>query len=435
MLWAGRVAEEHITDTTDTGVFLPVKRHRGEPGGTPNRYLCPCPSCPLGAPAPALPTESFYRYSPEFRSMESNATELTAPRRTCSPTEAEAATAAPVTSAWRCDICDVTITTRGDGRAEACHLAGKPHLKKLRALGLAPKAEPRQPTEQASSASVDPSLRCADASTNSKSVLNELCQQRQWKLRYEVASQQGPNHAPEYTFRVVIERSGQPAEHFVGTSAPNKRLAEATAATEALRRLLHEGISYEPEKNTGKVGCGHASRGSIRWSLGCALHPDDVFRVISAELPRSTLQPEHYACAWNRLAKLSREAGRPLPASDSRVASLLHATLQRLTAADAAGVSSGSSRPVVVLPWGARELANVAHGVTVALGLPHGGERDASASFGRTASALFDACVLRALGLMHTIKPQELSNFVWALSKAAHHAPAFLDAAARVATV
>ena len=35
---------------------------------------------------------------------------------------------------------------------------------------------------------------------------------------------------------------------------------------------------------------------------------------------------------------------------------------------------------------------------------------------------------------MHTIKPQELSNFVWALSKAAHHAPAFLDAAARVAT-
>jgi hypothetical protein len=341
-----------------------------------------------------------------------------------------------VASVWRCDICEVTITTRGDGRAEACHLAGKPHLKKLRALGLAPKAEPRQPAEQTSSASVDPSLRCADASTNSKSVLNELCQQRQWKLRYEVESQQGPNHAPEYTIRVVIERTGQPAEHFVGTGAPNKRIAEATAATEALRRLLHEGISYEPEKNTGKGGCGHASRGHLRWSLGCAQHPDDVFRVISAELPRGTLQPEHYACAWNRLAKLSREAGRPLPASDNRVASLLHATVQRLTAADAAGLPSGSSVPVPValLPWGAREVANVAHGVTVALGLPHGGERDASASFGRAATALFDTCVLRALELMHTIKPQELSNFAWALGKAAHHAPAFLDAAARIAT-
>ena len=67
--------------------------------------------------------------------------------------------ATPAPNIWRCDICACTITTKGDGRMEAAHLAGKPHLKKLRALGLAPALESRKPAQQACSTSVGPSSK------------------------------------------------------------------------------------------------------------------------------------------------------------------------------------------------------------------------------------------------------------------------------------
>ena len=174
--------------------------------------------------------------------------------------------ATPAPAIWRCDICGCTITTKGDGRMEAAHLAGKPHLKKLRALGLAPALESRKPARQACSTSVGPSsiapptpwlaqggaflLPCGhtryswqggrtdvvppghtpfswgtfagdgDATQCGAppmtAALNERCEQRQRsrqrKPRPTVLDQGSAHAAENSTAAVVFERDGQPAE-------------------------------------------------------------------------------------------------------------------------------------------------------------------------------------------------------------------------------
>jgi hypothetical protein len=148
---------------------------------------------------------------------------------------------------------------------EAAHLAGKPHLKKLRALGLAPALESRKPAQQACSTSVGPSskspptpwlaqggtflLPCGhtryswqgfadvvppghtpfswgtfagdgDATQSGASpttaALNERCEQRQRsrqrKPRQTVIDQGSAHAAENSTAVVVLERDGQPAE-------------------------------------------------------------------------------------------------------------------------------------------------------------------------------------------------------------------------------
>ena len=100
---------------------------------------------------------------------------------------------------WTCDICKITITIRGNGYAEQAHINGKNHQKRLRWCGLAPPLEKkrgRSDEPEPAAFGVDPSIRTADSSTNYKSVLNELCQQRRWRVEYEFASH-GLDHEKE----------------------------------------------------------------------------------------------------------------------------------------------------------------------------------------------------------------------------------------------
>jgi hypothetical protein len=115
---------------------------------------------------------------------------------------------------WCCAVCDVTIKLReGDGldpeesHAVKLHMAGKPHQKKLRkkaaeeaaAAGIltpglvqTPEGLVPPPTKRGTKRAADETdtslfgkqLKCKDASTNAKSVLNELVQQKGWKLSY-----------------------------------------------------------------------------------------------------------------------------------------------------------------------------------------------------------------------------------------------------------
>ena len=71
---------------------------------------------------------------------------------------------------------------------------------------------------------------------------------------------------------------------------------------------------------------------------------------------------------------------------------------------------------------GARELANIAHGVVVCLGLPGDGHRPAT--------ALFDALARAAMAVVDEFNPQELSNLVWAFAKATHRAYELFEAVA-----
>lgn len=357
------------------------------------------------------------------------------------PGDEAPAAAAPVVGLWTCDICKCTISTRGDGRAEAAHQNGKPHMKKLRALGLAPPVETvtkRKHEEVMAAVGVDPSVRCADASGNCKSVLNEMCQQRKWNIRYEIVSI-GEAHQPAFTATAVLERGrGFAQERHVGASATNKRAAEVAAAAVVLCALNDLGVAmYNPEENVHKGN----SRSHVRWLLQQQHSTDELLNLVGTW--RHVVQPDALACAWNRLAHMSRAPGsRPQAlVRDPRVAQLLETTYTRLTATSStppmpgqppslSGPSAASTpwgwESAALAPWGARELANVVHGVCVALCLPESGEREAS--------RLFDACCHRSVGLLNTFKPQELSNFVWALGKATHHAPVLLEAAAKVAT-
>lgn len=175
----------------------------------------------------------------------------------------EAAASAP-TMTWTCDVCNCTINVKGDGRAEENHINGRPHQKKLAKLGLA--APPEKRKRSSESDVVDAIGRTADASSNSKSVLNEMCQQRKWVLKYEF-QRLGKDHEPEASHRLE-QASVDLSLSFATDAAPANwppvvcRHRPHHARTYPSTRLLRgHSVSYQARRRGacgGSCAAGHA---------------------------------------------------------------------------------------------------------------------------------------------------------------------------------
>ena len=105
---------------------------------------------------------------------------------------------------------------------------------------------------------------------------------------------------------------------------------------------------------------------------------------------------------WNTMGRLSRSALRQDEVRTSHAEEL-----QSLVDHTAKAVASPS--------YGAREIANVAHGV---------------AKSGVNDTPLFDALAACATSKIKECNPQQLANLAWAFAKARHNAPDLLDAVA-----
>ena len=328
---------------------------------------------------------------------------------------------------WTCELCNVTLGVRSDGRAKDMHISGKNHQKKLRAAGLpclppAPKKKRKHagdsgpPDGPVAAEPCGPAtLRSADGSLQSKSVLNEICQMNQWTSTYEVTSR-GPQHDLEFCARAIVDRRGGAPEVFTGSWEPSKRMAETAAAAACLNALADDGMVFIPEKHRGQLAM---SRGQLRWRLLQSTTTDELLGLFErlATDPEQHIQPDHLAATWNRLAHQSRESGRQLSDRDPRVWRLMHVTHAVLTTLATGEVELAPPAPPVggnlaintrvpkAIAWSGRELANVVHGVVVSLGLPGDG--------GREGAQILDACCELAAHLLPTCKPQELANLVW----------------------
>lgn len=149
------------------------------------------------------------------------------------------------------------------------------------------------------------------------------------------------------------------------------------AAGAALQAMHAQGVrDYDPADKL--PGTGGSSRGRVRYHLTNARNIDEILSLV--ETHAGSLQPDHFACAWNKLAHMSREertGSAPLSLADERIARLLHLLYQSLTTTAPSAAAVTPSAVGAPLPsWGGRELANVAHGVCVVLGLPASGDRE-----------------------------------------------------------
>ena len=98
--------------------------------------------------------------------------------------------ATPVAT-WTCDVCNVTISIRdGDSHAIETHQKGKPHQKKLRKAAVLageiedPTKRVKRSSEETDTSVLGDKLKCRDASTNAKSVLNEVVQRKGWQVSF-----------------------------------------------------------------------------------------------------------------------------------------------------------------------------------------------------------------------------------------------------------
>ena len=119
-----------------------------------------------------------------------------------------------------------------------------------------------------------------------------------------------------------------------------------------------------------------------RHSLMKSLCVDELLRRTMDILP--TMQSDHYAGVWNRLAHLTRLLHKRRPHSgDSRVTRLLHATAEAIFSTHPGFIGrTGTglqSRNATTPIWTMREIANVVHGVCASLQLPDGGHREVCA--------------------------------------------------------
>ena len=206
---------------------------------------------------------------------------------------------------WTCDVCNVTIKAR-DQLAIDVHKAGKKHQKAVRKAAaeaglpppppppppqiLQPDADPTGPWVPVSMASAkrkaddllvgaeqqpqkgfnlgkaprleadkNAKLRTGDASTNAKSVLNEMCQMLGWSLSYthheSQITQEGMSASREgFLSEITIDKEPRRSKNnnsaggsssgssssrvtYSGAWCPNKKAADASAAQIALTAL------------------------------------------------------------------------------------------------------------------------------------------------------------------------------------------------------
>ena len=129
---------------------------------------------------------------------------------------------------------------------------------------------------------------------------------------------------------------------------------------------------------------------------------DELLRL--AEAHGDDFNPIHCSAAWSYLGKQAYQCRQPYR----------HEPLGRLLRLTAARVPAA----------GARELANVAHGVA---------KSHVAKSHALGARGLFDAVAAAAPPKLSEFEPQHLANTAWAFATAGHEAPALLDAIAAAA--
>ena len=214
---------------------------------------------------------------------------------------------------------------------------GKNHIKKLQALAAegdakaaaeleanppAPKASKKRKAAEldADGNPVEPkkahTLRTADASSQSKSVLNELVQQKGWRATY-VHHRRGSEHEPEFQAVLTLERKQQPPEQHEGNWTFSKKMAEMSAAAACLQALeennAKEELTLTSNKQSGRVP---ASR--LRFFMINAASGDELLMLVAQHLrappppPPPPLQPAcHDDLAAATRARAQRTAHFP----------------------------------------------------------------------------------------------------------------------------
>ena len=378
--------------------------------------------------------------------------------------------AAPEVKTWTCDVCQLTITVREDGAAITQHINGKNHQKRLRKraaeAGDGSSTAGVGGTQDNKKRKLEATVGAGDSSAppqpppppSSKALLNNFVQHKPgWLVKYEVTSE-GEQHALTFRAEVTLHRPDREAPaSFVGELQSSKKAAEIAAATVCMDALKGEGAM----SSTGEVPEGEGTSsarlapGRVKFLMLQELTADGLIRLYLQHVGYGGLRFEHLACAWSHLAKLVKGdgggSGGYAAGHESRgfigTVSATAGTLRHLWTAQLPALvrytTDSLRRPLAPpgpspdMAWqgglpppsdacGAREVANVVYGAVVALGLPGDGRREFS--------PMLDACASAALALVDGLNAQELSNAVWALSKANHSAPAFFEAAAAKAT-
>ena len=212
---------------------------------------------------------------------------------------------------WHCDVCDKTIrVTEGNNNVEQ-HKAGKPHLKALRkaqilscvqaesgsgiassTLGKRPaERDPRldelagvtakgkkRTREETDTSVLGVDLKCRDKSTNAKSVLNELVQQKGWRLSY-AHERRGEDAEPDFQATLTIEQPKEPdapKRTFCGEWLKTKKTADVSAAVAALQSLQGAGETTDLGKQDGPE---RLPPSRLRWILCQPQSGDMVLRL------------------------------------------------------------------------------------------------------------------------------------------------------------
>ena len=211
---------------------------------------------------------------------------------------------------WHCDVCNKTIRVREGNNNIAQHKAGKPHQKALRRAQIlggeasgesgggggsvlgkrAAEGDPRvdqlrgmtakgqkRSREETDTSLLGADLKCRDASTNAKSILNELVQQKGWRLSY-AHERRGDGSEPEFQSTLTLEQPrapDAPKRSFAGEWLKTKKLAEVSAAVAALQSLQGAGETAD----LGADGPQKLPPSRLRWILCQPQSGDQVLRL------------------------------------------------------------------------------------------------------------------------------------------------------------